>query len=334
MLSYFRVPLGWREVGRRTFREVIADNCLGMAAELAFYGFLALFPALLFLIALASYFPVSALMDQIMGALGQIAPPEVLEIVRDQIYKISQGEHGGILTIGILGAIWSSSAAVVSIIDTMNRAYGVTESRAWWRVRLRAILLTIGLAVFIILAFGLVIAGPELARNVADRFGLGPVFEWTWTIGQWPIVIALVASAIGGVYKFAPDAKQRWIWLLPGTLLATFLWLACSLAFRLYVTQFGRYNETYGTIGGVIVLMLWFYLSGFSVLVGAELNSEIEHASPFGKNAGEKVAGELSHAPVPETPPPGDNTREAAVVAREVARSVEKEPNCELDRVA
>jgi uncharacterized BrkB/YihY/UPF0761 family membrane protein len=137
-----------------------------------------------------------------------------------------------------------------------------------------------------------VVAGPELAERVADRFGLGPAFEWTWKTLQWPVVFALVSLAIAIVYYFAPDAEQDWIWITPGSILATTLWLLVSLAFRFYVVAFGSYNATYGTIGGVIVMMLWFYLSALAVLVGAELNAEIEHASPYGKDPGEKVPGE------------------------------------------
>jgi membrane protein len=118
------------------------------------------------------------------------------------------------------------------------------------------------------------------------------VFEWTWKIAQWPLVIALVATALGLLNYFGPDAEQDWAWISPGALLATVLWLVASLAFKVYVANFADYNQTYGSLGGIIVLMLWFYLSGLAILIGAEMNAEIEHASPHGKNPGEKVPGE------------------------------------------
>ena len=118
------------------------------------------------------------------------------------------------------------------------------------------------------------------------------MFTWTWKILQWPVVFLLVATAVALVYYFAPDAEQEWIWITPGSVLATVLWVVASLAFRYYVTNFAAYNETYGAIGGVMVLLLWFYVSGIALLVGAELNAEIEHASPYGKDVGEKVPGE------------------------------------------
>ena len=131
-----------------------------------------------------------------------------------------------------------------------------------------------------------------MADYVARATGLGPVFAWTWKVLQWPVVLALVALGAGMVYYFAPDAEQEWVWVTPGSVLATVLWLLASLGFKYYVTNFGTYTETYGAIGGVMVLLLWFYISGLVMLLGAELNAEIEHASPYGKAVGEKVPGQ------------------------------------------
>jgi membrane protein len=292
MLKAFRIPLTWSDLLKRTIAEVQADNCFGLAAQLSYYFFLALFPALLFLVALASFFPIANLMDQITGALGRVAPYEALKLIQDQILKISQDKNGGLLTIGMIGTIWSTSSGVTAIIDTLNTAYDIQEGRSWWKVRLLSIGLTIALALFIIVSFGLVLVGPTLAETVAAWLYLGTAFKWTWLILQWPVVFLLVALAIALVYYFAPDAKQDWVWITPGSVLATILWVIISLAFKFYVVQFGSYNATYGTIGGIIVLLTWFYVSSLAVLVGAELNAEIEHASPYGKDPGEKVAGE------------------------------------------
>jgi membrane protein len=291
MLSHFRVPVGWGEILKRTGKETLADDCLSLAAELAYYFFLALFPALLFLVALASFFPVDNLMDEVTRALSRFAPPDVLRIIQDQILKIANSEHGGLLTFGMLFTLWSTSAGMVAIINTLNKAYDITDSRPWWKVRLTAIGLTTGVALFILVSFALVVIGPQLAEKVAGWFGLGSAFVWAWWVLQWPVVFVLVASGIGLVYYFAPDAEQDWVWLTPGSVLATVLWILFSLGFRVYVTNFADYNETYGAIGGVIVLLLWFYTSGLAILIGAELNSEIEHASPYGKDPGEKAPG-------------------------------------------
>jgi membrane protein len=292
MLAFLKVPLSWGEILRRTGRESIKDNCLGMAAQLAYYFFFGLFPALLFLIALASYFPLETLIDDMFAMLGGIAPPEALSIITDQIQKISEGEQGGLLTLGMLLALWSTSAAMTSIIDTLNAAYDIEESRPWWQVRLTAIALTVGVALFILVSFGLILVGPTVAQWIADTTGLGNVFVWTWLVLRWPLVFLLVSTAIDIVYDFAPDAEQDWVWLTPGSISATVLWLAASVGFKFYIVNMGNYTETYGAIGGVMVLMLWFYMSGLVLLVGAEMNAEIEHASPYGKAPGEKVPGQ------------------------------------------
>ena len=293
VLAYLRVPLTWREVFRRTFDEAFwKDNCLGLAAQLAYYFFFALFPALLFLIALASYFPLETLVDDMFRTMGGFVPPEVLSIITDQIKKISEGEQGGLLTIGVLTAVWSSSAAMTAIIDTLNSAYDVEEGRPWWKVRLIAIALTVGVALFILVSFALILAGPTLAERLADAWRLGPVFEWTWKILQWPLVFALASSGTALIYYFAPDVEQDWIWLTPGSVLATALWLIATLGLKVYVVNMGSFTETYGALGGVMVLMLWFYVSGLVILIGAEMNAVIEHASPYGKDEGEKVPGQ------------------------------------------
>ncbi|HXW04497.1 MAG TPA: YihY/virulence factor BrkB family protein [Vicinamibacterales bacterium] len=292
MLSYFDTHIGWGELFKRTVRETQADNGLGLAAQLAYYFFLALFPALLFLIALAGFLASDDLIGRIVTMLQGVAPRDVVGIIRDQLSRITASPQGGILTFGVAAALWSSSAAMVAVIEALNKAYDVDDGRPWWKQRLTAILLTIGVALFILLSFALVLAGPELAGWIANRFGFGAVFEWTWKIVQWPIVFALVATGVGLVYYFAPDVDQDFVWLTPGSVLATLLWLLTSLGFRIYVTNFGSYTETYGVIGGVMVLLLWLYLTGLVIVVGAEMNAEIEHASPHGKAAGEKVPGQ------------------------------------------
>lgn len=293
MLAYLRVPLSWTDLLKRTFKEAWDDDILNLAAQQAYYFFFALFPALLFAIAVASFFPLQGLIDETVNFMSRFAPGEVTRILTDAMDKISEQNSGGILTFAFVVAIWSSSGAMVSIITTLNAAYDVTESRPWWKTRLAAIALTAGLAFFALVSMFLVIAGPTVAESIAARMNLGTVFTWTWWILQWPIVFALVATAIGLVYYFAPDVEQDWVWITPGSVLATLLWLAASLALKVYYQYVpGADNAAYGTIGGIMVLMLWFYVSGIALLFGAEMNAEIEHASPYGKDAGERVPGE------------------------------------------
>lgn len=328
LLARFRVPLSWSELLKRTYKETLADDVFNLAAQQAYYFFFALFPALLALISIASFFPIENLTGEINAMLQRVAPKAVTDIVTEQIRKIGETNAGGILTVAFLFTLWSSSSAVVAVCNTLNAAYDITESRPWWKVRLTAIGLTIGLAVFILVSMTLVVAGPALAEKVAEAMRLGPVFTWSWKILQWPLVFLLVTTAVALVYYFAPDAEQEWTWITPGSVLATLLWVIASLGFRFYVSNFTNYNETYGAIGGVMVLLLWFYVSGIALLVGAELNAEIEHASPYGKDVGEKVPGEKKKIGL---------TAQRAYEERR-ARGVPEAPpfpegvNCDLDR--
>jgi membrane protein len=292
MLAYLRVPLGWKDLFKRSLKEAWADNILDLAAQQAYYFFFALFPALLFVMALASFFPLQSLIDDVIAMFARIAPSDVVKILSDSILELSKRNSGGILTFAFFVTIWSSSGAMVSIITTLNTAYDVTESRPWWKTRLTAIGLTVGIAVFILASMFLVIAGPTVAENLAARLQLGAAFKWAWWVLQWPLVFALVVSAIGLVYYFAPDVEQDWVWITPGSVVATLLWLVISLGLKLYYQMMPDAIAAYGAIGGVMVLMLWFYVSGVALLIGAELNAEIEHASPYGKAPGERIAGE------------------------------------------
>ena len=290
-LATLSAPISWSELAKRTYKDSMEDDSLGLAAQLAYYFFLALFPALLFLLALGSFFQIARFTETLPLALGRFAAPEMVALLKEQMQQISNARNGGILSVGLLGAIWSSSAALVSITSALNRAYDIEESRPWWKVRLIAIALTLALGVFVLTSFTLVLAGPALATAAANALGLGAVFSWAWAILQWPIAFALICVAVGLVYYFAPDADQEWVWITPGAVLATALWLLASLLFRVYAVSFGDYQATYGALGGVVVLMLWMYMTGLAIIIGAEVNAEIEHASPWGKEPGEKAPG-------------------------------------------
>jgi YihY family inner membrane protein len=208
MLAHLKVPLSWREILRRTFDEAFfKDNCLGMAAQLAYYFFFALFPALLVVLVVASYFTSDPeFVNNMFLLLRGLVPDEGLGIITAQLLKIRENQ-AGLLTIGMLTALWSSSAAMTAIIDTLNSAYDIEEGRAWWRVRITAILLTVSVALFIVVSFALVLAGPALADRLAEWFGLGTAFTWGWKILQWPIIFVLVSTGIALVYYFAPGCR-------------------------------------------------------------------------------------------------------------------------------
>ena len=226
------LPLSWSELARRTAREAFDDDVLGLAAQLSYYCFLALFPAILFLLAIASFFPLSNLTDDLARSLGPFVSPQVLELIQDQMRRIANNEDGGLLTFGVVGAFWSSSAALVSIVGALNRAYDIEEGRPWWKVRLVAIGLTLGVALLILSALSLVLLGPTWADALGRATGWGAPFTWAWLILQWPLVFVLVSTGIGLVYYFGPDADQDWAWITPGAITATILWLAGLAPFQ------------------------------------------------------------------------------------------------------
>src|SRR6187200_2921563 len=211
MLAHLKVPLSWADLSKRTFKEALADDILSLAAQQAYYFFFALFPALLTFIAVASFFPIENAMGQITNLLARFAPPDVLKIIQEQITKISQSNQGGILTFAFLLTLWSRSGAMVSIITTLNAAYDIMEGRPWWKVRLTAIALTMGIAAFILMSIGLILLGPALADHVASTLHAGAAFKMLWMVLQWPVVFAVVATGIGIIYYFAPDAEQQWV---------------------------------------------------------------------------------------------------------------------------
>ena len=266
------------ELIRRTVKEVIDDDCVGIAAQLAYYFALALFPALLFIVALASYLPFNVIYE-VVGALQSIAPPAVLEIIRTQLESIVAAEAPSILTIGILGALWSSSGAMTSFVSALNKAYDIPETRPWWKVRLLSIGLTIALALFVLLSFAMIVAGPDAGRWLTGWLGLSDVFDSVWRMLRWPLVFVLATTGIAIVFYYAPDADQDWVWITPGSILTTVLWVLFSMGFRIYVTRVGDYTATYGALAGAAILLLWLYFSGLALLIGGELNSELEHAA-------------------------------------------------------
>ena len=284
------LPLSASNLLHRTWREALDDDVLGLAAQLSYYFFLALFPAILFLLAIASFFPLSNLTDDLGHSLGPFVSPQVLELIQEQMRRLANNDSGGLLTFGVLGALWSSSAALISIVGALNRAYDIEEGRPWWKVRLIALGLTLCVALLVLSALSLVLLGPTWAEALGRITGWGAPFEWLWLVLQWPLVFALVLTGIGLVYYHGPDADQDWAWITPGAVVAAVLWLLVSLLFKFYIANFTDYNAAYGSVGGVVVLLLWFYLSGVAILVGAELNAEIEHASPHGKAPGQKSA--------------------------------------------
>jgi len=294
--------LTWKELGKRLWAEITDDDVFGRSAQLAYYFLLALFPLLLFLTALLGYFAGedSELRTDLFRYLATVLPGEASDLISTTIKDVTEGSGGGKLSFGILAALWAASNGMGAIIESLNIAYDVKESRPWWKSRLMAIVLTIALAVLIISALILVLYGHKIAEFVAGSFGFGDFFTTSWKILQWPLVLAFVLLAFGLIYYLAPNVHdQKWQWVTPGAVVGVVLWLLVSFGFRTYLHFFNSYSATYGSLGAVIILMLWFYLTGAAILVGGELNAEIEHemakaGAPDAKEKGEKSPGQKS----------------------------------------
>lgn len=276
------------ELGKRVGGQISEDEVTGYAAQLAYYFLFAIFPFFLFLTALLGYVPIPDLMDRIMAMLAGVLPGQALSLVEGTLGDVVNKQRGGLLSFGILVAIWTASNAVASIMVALNRAYGVSEARPFWKARLIAILLTIGLALFLLVSMLLLIFGPQLGNWIAQWVGLGEAFTLLWNVLRWPVILFLVIFSVALVYYFAPNVEQSWKWITPGSVLAVLGWLLASLGFSFYVNNFGDYNATYGSIGAVIVLLTWMYLTAFFLLVGGEINSVIEDASAHGKSRGQR----------------------------------------------
>jgi membrane protein len=286
-----------RELGRRVWRELSEDEVTERGAALAYYFLFALFPALLFLTALLGLLPLPGLMDQLIGYADDALPGDAASIVQRTLEEIQAGPRGGLLSVGALAALWAGSNGMASIMTALNVAYDVEDARPWWKRRGLAIVLTVGFALFILAALVLLVFGPLIGAAVADILGLGAVFGVAWSVLSVPVVMGCVLLGFALVYYLAPAAQQRWRWVTPGSTVALVLWLAMSFGLRVYVERFASYTATYGSIGGVILLMLWLYLTGVVLLVGAEINAEIKHAAAERGNVTAKAPGEQA-APV------------------------------------
>jgi membrane protein len=256
------------------------DEVFDRAAALSYYMLFALFPMLLFLTALLGMLPFH-LMQTMMAYLATVAPTDV---VQRTLAEISRGASGGLLSIGVAGTLWSASNGMAALMTALNVAYDVTERRSWWRRRLTALGLTIGVALFIPAVLVLLLSGERLGYRIAEWIGMGSAFAQGWVLARWPLLALIAALATAGVYQFAPARRLRWRrWgVTPGAVFAVGAWLAVSLGLRAYIHHLANYNATYGSIGGVIVLLLWLYLSGVALLVGAEIDAELEQPSRDG----------------------------------------------------
>ena len=292
--------LTWGELARRVWRQVVRDDAVGRSAQLSYFFLFALFPLLFFLFSLLGYFTESGpeLRASLLQYLRTIVPAKAHLLIRDTLDEIIQASSGGKLSFGLLAALWFASFGMGAVISALNAAYGVKESRAWWKAQLVAVGLTVALALLTASALALVLYGGGIGLLLAERLGLGGTFTSVWNVLQWPLVLAFVLFAFALIYYFAPNVREiKWYWITPGSVLGLALWLLISFAFRLYINLFDTYSATYGSLGAVMILLLWLYLTGAAIIVGGELNAVIENAAaeagaPDAKEHGEMEPGD------------------------------------------
>jgi membrane protein len=284
-----------KKLASRVLREMRLDEVFGRAAQLSYYFLLALFPLLIFLMSVIGIVIGSAaeMRQSLFNYLAQVMPPAAFQLIDSTLREISTASSGSKLSFGILATLWAASRGMGAITKALNVAYDVKESRPWWKRRLTAVLLTMALAVLIISGLVIVLAGGKIANFIAASYAFGSIFAQTWKILQWPLALAFVLLAFALIYYFAPDVRdQEWQWITPGSVVGLLLWLLVSFGFRIYLSFFDSYSNTYGSLGALIILMLWLYLTGAAVLIGGEVNAEIEHAAAEAGTPGAKLKGE------------------------------------------
>jgi membrane protein len=268
----------WWGVLKRTVREFREDNLTDWAAALTYYAILSIFPALLVMVSVLGLIGESAT-QPLLDNLTEVAPGPAQDIFTDAIQNLneSQGAAGVLFVVGLATAIWSASSYVGAFMRASNSIYEVEEGRPFWK--LRPVQIAITLLMMILLSIGavaVVVTGP-LAEEVGNVIGLGDAAVTAWDIAKWPVLIVLVSFMFSVLYWAAPNVRQPGFrWLTPGGILAVLLWVIASAGFAFYVANFGSYNKTYGSLGGVIVFLIWLWISNIAVLLGAELNAEVE----------------------------------------------------------
>ena len=283
------LPLG--KVLIRTVKEFIDDEMSTYASALAYQMLFSLFPFILFLIALIGFLHLPDFFTWLRLQSELVLPPQALEQVNPVIDQLQQSK-GGLLSVGIVIALWTASAGVRLMMSAMNAAYDVVEGRPIWKRFPLSIFYTIGIAGMLLAAAALMVLGPQVMGWLAGQVGLEEFVVTLWTILRWPVIILLMMVAVAVIYYVMPDVEQKFRFITPGSVLAVVVWIVASLGFAFYVKTFADYNAMYGSIGAIIVLLLYFYISSAVLLLGAEMNAVIEHLSAEGKNPGEKTFAE------------------------------------------
>ena len=265
----------WLSACKRAFKQFLADDCMGLAQQVAFSSLLAFFPAVILLVGLLGLIDAY---DDLKEFLGTVAPGAVIDAIDlAQRSARDEGAAGAAFVLGLFGAVWAASGAMTAMIKAVNRAYDRPETRPFWKVRIYAIVLVAATGFVMASLFLLIVFGGPLGEAIADKARLGSAWDVVWGIFRWPLAFVAVLLLFALVYYLAPNTHLRsWKWITPGSLVGAVLWLALSGLFSLYTSFSDSYDKTYGSLAGGIVLLLWLYYSAVAVLFGAELNAEVD----------------------------------------------------------
>jgi membrane protein len=265
-------------LGKRSVKEFLDDDMATYAAALAYHALFALFPFLIFLLGLLSVLQIPDFFTWLLEQARTAFPADAYQRVEEVVTQIQNQSQGGLLSFGILTALWAASSGMRALMNALNTAYDVEESRPTWQRYLFSLLYTAGLAVLLIAATGLMLLGPQAMEWLADQAGLGGAFVAIWTWLRWPVAVLLLMLTAAVIYYVAPNVEQPFRFITPGAVLAVIVWIIASLGFSLYVATFANYSATYGTLGGVVVLLFYFFISASVLLLGAEINAEVHYA--------------------------------------------------------
>jgi membrane protein len=279
--------------------EIKNDNVSNGAAALAYYWMLAIFPAMIALLSLLPYLPIPNLQQSIMDLLGQLLPGDASKMFSGTVQEVVSQRKGGLLSVGLLLTIWAASNGMYAIMQQLNITYDVKEGRSFLKVRSTAVLLTFLVGALIVAGLSLVVFGGVIQNYIGSVIGQASILTTVFAVLRWVIIGLALTLAFAVTYYFGPDVEQKFKFLSPGSLTGVGVLIVASLGFRLYADHFGKYNATYGSIGAVIILMLWLNIAGYVILLGSEVNALVEHYNPEGKNKGEKKEGPS----IPEAPP-------------------------------
>jgi membrane protein len=282
---------------KELYKEINEDDIFNGAAALGYYLTLAIFPGVIFVMALLPYLPIAGVDQAIMDLLRQVLPESAANMFLGVVQEVTSQPRGGLLSFGALATLWATSSGMYAVMQQLNITYDVTEKRSFVRARSLAIVLSLLFIALIISAFALIVLGGVAQEWLAQQYGLGPVLLTTFAVFRWIVIMAALLLTFALLYYLAPNVKQKFVFITPGSVLGALLLTIASLGFAWYVQNFANYSATYGSIGAVIVLMLWLYITGIAILFGSEVNALIEHHAPEGKEKGEHAEGEKERSP-------------------------------------